>query len=316
MDLVDDRYIEETADAVLQHSRTKRWKQWTALAACLCLMLAGCGKLWWDSLRHDLPGEEEMKLPQSQEEYTGEGLWIPYMVLPEETDGLAMDMAACVVYKGGIYTQFSDGYYDEDADRVRGLLGEKLGTARGNLNEWSTQDAYTKEFAGSISGTVYEVNGYDPSFRIAVAGKNHVLFLERLNGIAVDTGSDLFDERLHLTENWKSLAVLDHETWYYAEQPLVPEPIELAEQVWEAFLTEIGEGKFENLWNEDPDQMKDVSGRTIYDRIAIHLYVTMQDGTVNHLRISEDGYVLYDGLLWYGVKLREDTLVGLLEACK
>ena len=38
----------------------------------------------------------------------------------------------------------------------------------------------------------------------------------------------------------------------------------------------------------------------------------MQDGTVNQLRISEDGYVLYEGLLWYGVKISEETLAAIL----
>ena len=53
----------------------------------------------------------------------------------------------------------------------------------------------------------------------------------------------------------------------------------------------------------------------IYDGIAVHLSVTMEDGTVNPFRISRDGYVLYDGLPWYGVKISDDTLHAVLEAC-
>ena len=43
--------------------------------------------------------------------------------------------------------------------------------------------------------------------------------------------------------------------------------------------------------------------------------MTMEDGTVNPFRISCDGYVLYDGLPWYGVKISDDTLQAVLEAC-
>lgn len=325
MELVEERYIEEAAEGmdaatrepgvlhpVTGRSRVSGWKKWTALAACFCLIVAGGGKLWWDSLSRDLPLDGEIKLPDGSEEYHGDGIWIPYMELPETDEGIMADMIACVVYKGGIYAHFTDGYYDEDAETVRGLLGEKLGTAKGNLDEWSTQDAYTEEFAGSICGDVYAVKGYDTSFRIAVAGDDYVLFLERLNGIVVDTGADIFEERLHLAENWKSVAYLDHETWNHGERPVEPEPVELQGDVWDAFLTEINAGKLENLWHKNPAEMEEASGRNIYDRIVLHLYVTMQDGTVNQLRISEDGYVLYEGLLWYGVKISEETLAAIL----
>ena len=76
------------------------------------------------------------------------------------------------------------------------------------------------------------------------------------------------------------------------------------ERVWNDFLKEISEGTFEDL------QLSE-----IYDGIAVHLYVTMEDGTVNPFRISCDGYVLYDGLPWYGVKISDDTLQAVLEAC-
>jgi hypothetical protein len=47
------------------------------------------------------------------------------------------------------------------------LLGEKLGTTKGNIDEWSKQDDYAVDFASTIEKRdVYAVKGYDKSFRI------------------------------------------------------------------------------------------------------------------------------------------------------
>ena len=103
-------------------------------------------------------------------------------------------MIACVVYDGAVYTQ---GEWLDDASA---LLGEYLGHATGSIDEWSDETDYV-EFAGTMSGELYTVVGYDPDFRICCLNDDgSAMLLERLNGISLDTGADLFDQRLHLPE--------------------------------------------------------------------------------------------------------------------
>ena len=319
MDLVEDRYIEEAAelDEVSGHMKRKKqfrskWRMGfaAAAAACLCLFLAG-GLLGGDLQSGNLLSGTEGDPQQSgaadfkQSGAADPGWWIPAIELPEPEEGVTYDMVACVVYKGNVYVGNTNGYYGEDADRIRGLLDEYVGEAKGNLDEWSTQSDYAEELAGSVGGAIYTLKGYDPDFRLACAGEDDILILEHLNGIHVYKGSEIFDDRLHLAENGKAVSCIDHETWYYGGSGEDdPVPVSIDEGVWNDFLKEISEGTFEDL------QLSE-----IYDGIAVHLYVTMEDGTVNPFRISCDGYVLYDGLPWYGVKISDDTLQAVLEAC-
>ncbi|MGN1144775.1 MAG: hypothetical protein ACI4SU_09415 [Anaerovoracaceae bacterium] len=331
MDLVEDRYIEEAAELgeVSNHIanrdrrkqfRSKRRKGITAAAAaaCLCLVLVG------GLLGGDLLGGETMSGTEGDPQQGGAadlqqsgaadlqqsgaadpGWWIPAIQLPEPEEGVTYDMVACVVYKGNVYVGNTNGYYGEDADRIRGLLDEYVGEAKGNLDEWSTQSDYAEELAGSVGGSIYTLKGYDPDFRLACVGEGDILILEHLNGIHVYKGSEIFDDRLHLAENGKAVSCIDHETWYYGGSGEDdPVPVSIDEGVWNDFLKEISEGTFDDL------QLSEV-----YGEIAVHLYVTMEDGTVNPFRISRDGYVLYDGLPWYGVKISDDTLQAVLEAC-
>lgn len=310
MDLVEDQYIEEAAelDEVSGHMKKKQFRSKrrmgiaAAAAACLCLVLAG-GLLGGDLLNGNLLSGTEGNPQQSGA--ADPGWWIPSIELPESEEGVTYDMVACVVYKGNVYVGNTNGYYGEDADRIRGLLDEYVGEAKGNLDEWSTQSDYAEELAGSVGGAIYTLKGYDPDFRLACAGEDDILILEHLNGIHVYKGSEIFDDRLHLAENGKAVSCIDHETWYYGGSGEDdPVPVSIDEGVWNDFLKEISEGTFEDL------QLSE-----IYDGIAVHLYVTMEDGTVNPFRISRDGYVLYDGLPWYGVKISGDTLQAVLEAC-
>lgn len=306
MDLVEDRYIEEAAelDEVSGHMKRKKqfrskWRMGIAAAAAACLCLVLAGNLLGGELQSGTEGD-----PQ-QSGAADPGWWIPAIELPEPEEGVTYDMVACVVYKGNVYVGNTNGYYGEDADRIRGLLDEHVGEAKGNLDEWSNQSDYAEELAGSVGGSIYTLKGYDPDFRLACVCEDDILILEHLNGIHVYKGSEIFDDRLHLAENGKAVSCIDHETWYYGGSGEDdPVSVSIDEGVWNDFLKEISEGTFDDL------QLSE-----IYDGIAVHLYVTMEDGTVNPFRISRDGYVLYDGMPWYGVKISDDTLQAVLEAC-
>lgn len=88
---------------------------------------------------------------------------------------------------------------------VEPLIGEYLGYAVGNIDEWSSKDDYNKEFASTIGGDVYAINGYDTTFRIGILweheGEKVLHLFSNLNGIKLVQGRDLYEERLHLSEN-------------------------------------------------------------------------------------------------------------------
>lgn len=106
------------------------------------------------------------------------------------------DMIGLIVYNGKIYTQTTTEIESENAKE---LLGKMLGTTKGNIDEWSNQDAYDEEFASTIGETdVYSVKGYNEKFRIMTyeeaEGKSYAEFYESLNGITVHDGEDIFGE--------------------------------------------------------------------------------------------------------------------------
>ncbi|WP_059170622.1 hypothetical protein [Bacillus sp. FJAT-27445] len=120
------------------------------------------------------------------------GVKIPAIQLPKEN--VKADMIGLIVYNGKIYTQTRT---EIDAENAKSIVGEKLGTTKGNIDEWSKQEAYDEEFASTIGIVdVYSVEGYDRDFRIMTYGewdgKPYAEFYENLNGITINSGNDVF----------------------------------------------------------------------------------------------------------------------------
>ena len=58
------------------------------------------------------------------------------------------------------------------------------------------------------------------------------------------------------------------------------------------------------------------NNESIYDtQNQAHLILTMSDGTVIRIRLIEGGYVGYDPLAWYFVKIPEDVFNSVYDAC-
>ncbi len=245
------------------------------------------------------------------------GLYIPAIELPDNIDGAAMDMIGLVVYQGGIYTQ-AGNYRGADAVAIESnLLGDYLGYTTGSIDEWATQEDYSTEFASSIEGEVYSVVGYSTDFRICIKweseGENgeselQIEFLDRLNDISLNTGSDLFEDRLHLNNRIVSIEWQSHNDWDYAVNSYHVADIDDA--TWNEFINELYSGNFVNTW--DPDNYTN----TIYDTDnQVHIYLRMNDGTTIGLRLIEGGYVGYDALGWYFVQIPGETFDAVFEAC-
>lgn len=293
---IDDKYIDEAAD--YKKKSRKRGVYYLAAALAACILIVAAIQIRPSGIAE--PGLVTESPAAAAPASSADGVFIPAIELPEPMDGVAMDMIACVVYDGAVYTQ---GEWLDDASA---LLDEYLGHATGSIDEWSDGSEYV-EFAGTMSGELYTVVGYDPDFRICcLFDDGSAMLLERLNGITLDTGADLFDTRLHLPERWETVTCLSHEDWnsskYNFRQPGLPE------DTISDFLDELCAGKFVYTWE---------TNRSIYDSdVQGHLYFSMSDGTTVELRLIEGGYVGYQNLGWYFVKMPGELFDAVLASCQ
>lgn len=303
---IDARFLRNEAD--MQAKNDGKY-MWLAVAATLLVIAGGV----YVVSRFVLPGRQEAKAtaavtytapsettntvptsstnaPDSKEQ----GVYVPEIILPEseEKGALVMrDMVGLVVYKGGIYTQ-AEYYGEQDLDKVADLIGERLGTAKGNLDEWSSQDEYATEFASNMAGGVYTVKGYDPDFRICVCIHGYtdqltmVMFMERMNNITLSKGEDIFENRLHIYGNVKSVQKQSQDDWNNGRGNR--SDVSISDEVWDAFWKSTNEAPVVDTWSDVIEAEKWYREGKI-----VHLYLQMEDGTVNHIRLKEGGYVGY-----------------------
>ena len=217
-------------------------------------------------------------------------LWVPPTELPASPEGVEADMIGLVVYKGGVYTQAAD-YFGAEADALQGLIGERLGEASGNIDEWSGQDAYAQEFASTVAGAVCSVNGYSPDFRICVTGQpqdensapmRRIQLLERLNGVALGTGAELITERLRLDGRITGARFQSFDDWNNGRGNLHPlEDMSLLDPFLEALKRE----SFREAAYDDPG----------FAQPRVLLYLDLEDGLTAAFHLFENGRVVYLG---------------------
>ena len=353
---VDGQYIEEAETYAMRAKQTINWRT-AAIAACFCLFLAGAafvGKYLLTPMGSGQPPigpgavanqPTDEPVPHTNIDLPDENaataenyaVYVPAIELQEQVDeNIEMDMIGLIVYKGRIYTQAQwYGYYQgDDVVTITALFGERLGFAKGNIHEWSTQDDYATEFAGSAYGDVYAVNGYSDDFRLAIrydyenddgSVEPAVCIFENLNGIGLNTGKDLFGDRIHM-ENWAAMQWQSHESWNYGKQEF--HDLDVQRDDVEAFIQTLFETEFS--YNEngidvllaqqtDPNlSVKDTE--IIASKLSdnqVHINVRMTDGTVAELRLFEGGYVTYQPLHWsFYLKLPAEVFDVIYQACR
>ncbi|MDF2607092.1 MAG: hypothetical protein K0S34_1287 [Bacillales bacterium] len=229
--------------------------------------------------------------PKKQQAITFDSVEIPKIELPEGTEGSdspgagasgMSKMMPIIVYKSNIYT-LSDIRIDPKS--VKDVIGEKIGTTKDNLNEWSSQNDYATELASTVGVLdVYKVKGFNSDFRIItvedVNGETSARYYENFNGISVSSGKDVFD-KLKLEENVTSAAWQSLESWSNGLQE--KKEIELNPTITD-FL--------QVLYNSEPIPV---------DKIMIEgppetqkfLFLTMKDNSTLILNLYKDGYVNY-----------------------
>lgn len=240
-------------------------------------------------------------------------LYTDRIILPEITNGGAeYDMIGCLVYKGSVYTQ---GSTVVDEAYAESLVGEYVGEAKGTLDEWSSQAEWATEFASTYSGSVYTVKGYDENFRLCLwIGTDDAKWLqimENFDGIGLNTGNDLFEERFHIKNNIASVTYLTHYDWNYNgyfEHEYKPLDSVTQEQLDE-FVDTLCASPFVHIDYDESPEFYDTEKQG-------HLFLKMDDGTQIELRLIDGGYVGYQGLGWFFVTMPGEIFETILNACQ
>lgn len=212
--------------------------------------------------------------------------------------------APMVIYQGHSY--FGIIGYNEKMKNYKTLIEEHLGTSTGTIDAWTKEDGYV-DFAGSETGELYSIKGYDPSFLIGLETTNgssesfHILINN--NDITLKKGSDLFEDRLHLLDNYTTVTYQSHDDWYYDKGHIQTYDSSYKNSL-AAFVNALNQAEF--MWTDDiPLEDKDSN---IYDEKEIcHLYFKKEDGITIQLRCLRGGYVLYTGIYQVCLKIPQDT---------
>ena len=214
------------------------------------------------------------------------GIYVSKIELPKiKNTNTATNMIGLIVYQGRVYTQSDTKIAPESADN---LLGDKLGTTKANIDEWSKQSDYAVEFASTIGKQdVYSVNGYDKSFRIMtyekIDGTTYSQFYECINGITVKTGADVFD-KLKVENNIKTAKYENFKSWN-----------NMNKQYTELTELRVLNNLVNELKNTDPYTQESLSYLFDYKRETNEkfVYITLNDNSEVQLRLFKDEYIYY-----------------------
>ena len=240
--------------------------------------------------------EEEIKGEKEKQEAV-EGVMIPRMeVVLDKDSGTKMDMLAFFIWQGRSYVEYERDMVDVD------FVGEYLGTATGLIDEWTKKDGYV-DFAGSINGDFYAVEGYDPSFMLCMKRENGLVstFVND-NNMTLYTGEDLFEERLHLRGNYEVVKYQTRDDWQRSTG-VIGELAEADLEIVERFVDAVNEAPF--LLTEDVHLEK--GEKNIYGREIYHMFFEMANGMTVHMRLYKGGYVRFEGLIPACVQVDADV---------
>jgi len=289
---IDDAYIEEAAP-VPKPSHTRLWTHWITAAACL-ILTAGITMF----LLPDHPVISPTQTAADSSQMAPDGIIIPPYNLNLSSDE-TLDMACMVaffIYEGRSYVAYETLSKDVD------FVGDYLGTSTGLIDAWTPKDGYI-DFAGSIRGDIYSVDGYNPEFMLCMrAPTGTVTTYINDNGITLHKGSELFEDRLQITGHIQDFYYQLHDDWYYSRDHYLT----LSEDdfsVVEDLLSSLNDLTF--IWTNDvalPEQAD-----SIYDTQLAHLFLELENQMTVHLRLFEGGYISFDGLR--DVCLKADDII-------
>lgn len=259
----------------------RNWKKWGTLVAGICLLIVGV-KMWTSLTESD-------KLFEKME---SEGT--------ATTETMA-DMIAFFIYQGNMYEQY------EIVDEPE-LVGAYVGTATGQIDEWSKEEDYV-ESAGSVQGDLYEVNGFSPEFMLCMKQDDgSVSTYINADGLVLEKGAELFEDYLHLAGNYQEVQYQTRDEWYYGtgEPKTIPE--EYAEEVTR-FVGALDDGEIIAAVSYPVKEGEE----DIYAAEIYHMYFQMENGMQIHLRIFKNGYVAFAGAPEQLVQVEEPAFEEMIQ---
>lgn len=293
---ISDDLIESAQD-IHGKARRKRkaWIKWGAVAACLCIAVVGA--VIWQKTAAPEKTDSGTVLSEN-------GVTVPKLEVSLSANSEAK-MIAFFSYHGSCYVQYE---WLDDAD----IIGNYLGTSTGLIDEWTPEEGYV-ELAGSVKGDFFSVKGYDPAFMLCMKDATGAVSTYLCNnGITLKYGSELYEDRLHLSGNYSAVQYETHDSWDYSKNELYQ--LKGHDEVINSLIEQLDKAEF-IPWEDVParEGMTDVS---LYDTERYHLHFRMNNGTTVHLRLYENGYVRFQGLMDVCVQVPQDrfsTLIGLLD---
>lgn len=288
---IRDCYIEEA----LKKKRKPVWLK--AMAAAACALLIICAVWIW----------KQSKNPSSEGSgvyATKDGIVIPPLkVSLSAEENASMSMVGFLIYEGRCYVA------DERLADKKALKGEYLGTSNGLIDEWTPKEGYV-DYAGSVKGDFFAVSGYDPVFMICMERETgELLILVNNNDLVLKKGSELFEDRLHLS-NFDYVQYQSREDWYYGRGNIRSYGASY-DTVLADFTAALGDADFMRIEDIPLEDGQD----NVYDSKEIcHLYFQMADGMTVHLRCFEGGYVRYSGIMDVCVRIGEDVFAAICGA--
>ncbi len=263
---ISDDFVLEAAQPM-----RRRTLPYLAAVACLCLVLLGA---------FALNGRDPSGIAP-QPNISGD-LIVTIPLLKEDIGNPINEacMLAFFIYEGRFYESY-------DAAPIA-LRGDKLGTANGSIDEWSSPTDYV-ELSGSIGGDFYAVEGYDPAFMLCKdLSDGEVMLYINNRGITLHKGAELFDEGFRLSGSYAAVTGQSRHDWFYSTGQFTD--LTAHHEVLDAFLAALNEGSFIHTQDILPE-----GASNVYDTLeAHHLYFTKGDGVKVHLRLFEGGYVQPD----------------------
>ena len=228
-------------------------------------------------------------------------------VLLAHPEDVEMDMLAFFIYEGRCYVQ--DRYYQKGLS----LVGDYVGTSVGLIDEWTKEDGYV-DYAGSIAGAFYEVKGYDPGFMLCMKFDNGAVetFIHN-NDISLGKGSELVEDRLHLTSNYEKVTFKMQEEWDTSLQ----DKNHVLEE-YDALIAKFLESFCSHNFVFIKDTPLDVNGMAKYyeNEDNYHLTFHTKDGLQFEFILYEDGYTSFRGLNSVCVQVDPEIYEELIEAFK
>lgn len=231
---------------------------------------------------------------------TDKGVYIPELeVQPDK----AASMTAFFMYNGKSYCLCDDMLLEKTA------IGSCLGTASVGIDEWKDASKYI-DFSGTVSGKVYTVKGISKKFMLCLVaddGRKQIFINNK--GIALNSGSEIFEKYLHVSEGVDCVTYETQESWDNAQGNRKELGSSKEEKsIFNQFIGALNDGK----WMRMEDIPKSKDGRTDYDLQEYHVYLKLKTGVTLHLRLLEGGYVNLEGLNWVCVKINKEVYVSFI----